>query len=419
MFEKIAKIFLIFLPLALVTGPFLPDFFISYLGLFFLFEAIKNKLWHYFNHPFFYLFISFYFYLILISFLSINPYQSLESSLFYFRFIFFVFAVILLVDRFPNLINKFSISIILTLFFVTIDAYYQHFTGINFLGMKQEAVGRLSGAFNEEYKLGSYLSRLMPFVFFYLASLKSTKNWMMWLAMFFLISIDTLIYISGERTAFFYLFLVTISIIVFTSKFKLIRLFALFATISLIISINIFYPGIKNRMIDQTINQIGLIKGNKNPTTNAVSEDIYIFSINHQAHFITAYKMFLDKPFFGHGPKKFRILCHNEKYYEHYGCASHPHNTYAQLLAETGIIGTLTILSLFLFVVYIFIRQFYSLYLIKKKQNSNYFMNDSQMCLYIAILVSLWPFIPTGNFFGNWNSIIYFLPLGFLIKIKK
>jgi hypothetical protein len=32
-----------------------------------------------------------------------------------------------------------------------------------------------------------------------------------------------------------------------------------------------------------------------------------------------------------------------------------------------------------------------------------------------AIFVTLWPIIPSGNFFNGWLNIIYYLPIGFLI----
>ena len=41
--------------------------------------------------------------------------------------------------------------------------------------------------------------------------------------------------------------------------------------------------------------------------------------------------------------------------------------------------------------------------------------SDFQICLYAAILITLWPFVPTGNLFHNWLNIIYFLPIGFLL----
>jgi len=48
--------------------------------------------------------------------------------------------------------------------------------------------------------------------------------------------------------------------------------------------------------------------------------------------------------------------------------------------------------------------------LFQKKLDLNYFQIGS----YVAILISLWPFVPTGSFFNNWLSIIYFIPVIFI-----
>ena len=70
-----------------------------------------------------------------------------------------------------------------------------------------------------------------------------------------------------------------------------------------------------------------------------------MFSPIHQSHFISAYRMFIDNPIFGHGPKTFRILCSHEDYnYDVNSCSTHPHNTYVQLLAETGLVGVMFVL---------------------------------------------------------------------------
>ena len=87
---KLNIFILCLIPIALTTGPFLPDLFISILGLstiYFLFSNEFNfRLLK--NHITIFLFV-FYFYLLIISFFSDNILLSLESSLFYFRFIFF------------------------------------------------------------------------------------------------------------------------------------------------------------------------------------------------------------------------------------------------------------------------------------------------------------------------------------------
>ena len=81
-----------------------------------------------------------------------------------------------------------------------------------------------------------------------------------------------------------------------------------------------------------------------------------------------------------------------------------------QLLAETGIIGTLPVIFLFLYICYVFIRQIYSNYFTKYN-----FYDDHLICLYIALFVTVWPFMPSQNIFNNWTSILYYLPIGFIL----
>ena len=89
--KKIQKYSFILLPFFLITGPFLSDLSIVIIGLVYLFIFIREKLYKNINHNYLiYIFSFFYFYLILCSLLSSNILLSLESSLFYFRFIFFV-----------------------------------------------------------------------------------------------------------------------------------------------------------------------------------------------------------------------------------------------------------------------------------------------------------------------------------------
>ena len=52
-------------------------------------------------------------------------------------------------------------------------------------------------------------------------------------------------------------------------------------------------------------------------TYNQITENKTFFtSYRHLLHYKTAYSMFLDKPFIGHGLKSFRYLCSNPKYFD-------------------------------------------------------------------------------------------------------
>ena len=72
-------------------------------------------------------------------------------------------------------------------------------------------------------------------------------------------------------------------------------------------------------------------------------------------------------------------------------------------------------LVLFIIISIKLFKIFINKYIFKKKSKiSNY-----KISLLIAFFVTLWPIVPSGNFFNNWLNILYFFPLGFYLeKIK-
>ena len=126
--------------------------------------------------------------------------------------------------------------------------------------------------------------------------------------------------------------------------------------------------------------------------------------------------MFFHKPIIGNGPKMYRNLCSDQEFFyvsentKLNTCSSHPHGTYPQLLAETGVIGTLPVILFFCYVMYLLLNHLYSK--LKKNQIK---LTNYQICILVTIFLTLWPIIPSGNFFGSWLSTIYYLPIGFLL----
>lgn len=160
-----------------------------------------------------------------------------------------------------------------------------------------------------------------------------------------LILSEVLIFLSGDRTAFFYINLSAIFVILFSQKlFKLILLI-LISSIFLLLIISFVKPTAKERMFDQTINQMNLFNSNSN-----ISEKKYIFSKQHTHHYISAYRMYLDHKIFGVGIKNFRKFCDHPKYEaSSLSCSTHPHNTYIQILSELGLVGFVFVLIIFFF----------------------------------------------------------------------
>ena len=386
----------------LIWGPFFPDLIVSVISLFFIFHVIKNKNFHFFFIIPLILFFIFSIYCILISFFVAKDMMlSLQSSLFFFRIGVFSCFIWYLIDKDKNILNYFYYALILCFISIVVDGYYQFFTGSNLLGYKISEE-RVSSFFGDELIMGSYLSRLFPLLFA-LFVIKKKLKFEIYLIGFLFVLVEVLIYLSGERTAFFFLNLSTIFIIVLIKKFQLFRLVTLLIAVACILFLSINSPNLSNRMFKQPAQQIGLIESTSTPV---------IFSIDHDSHYRTAYEMFKDKPITGHGPKMFRILCQDNKFAVGLSpCSSHPHNFYVQLLAETGIVGFIFLFSFLGYVIFISLFQFKSLIF---KQNRP--LTDYQVCLLAGIFISLWPISPNGNFFNNWLMIVYCLPIGFYLQ---
>ena len=122
--DKYPSILLYLLPVALVTGPFIADLFLSLIALYFLIISLKKKLFSYYKNLFVYIFLFFYFYLLLRSFFSEDIYYSLRGCLFYFRYLFFTLSVFYLFNNVPNLARNLGVSIFFTLIIVGLDGYY-------------------------------------------------------------------------------------------------------------------------------------------------------------------------------------------------------------------------------------------------------------------------------------------------------
>ena len=72
---------------------------------------------------------------------------------------------------------------------------------------------------------------------------------------------------------------------------RLIPLFTLLSSVLLIVTINFIDPTAKERVFDQTFDQMNLSLFNKDYKKN---EKIYIFSKSHHEIYISSYKIFLE-----------------------------------------------------------------------------------------------------------------------------
>ena len=397
------------IPFFLITGPFLSDLSISLIGLIYLIYFFKKKDFSNFKNYYFYFFFIFWIYFLFNSLVNNINLDSLKISFFYIRYAIFVISITALLRI--NINNIFYFYYILCICFIVLicDGFFQYFIGENIFGFTSNSKFRITSFFGKEEILGSYLSRLWPIFFGLSLLLYNNKNKLFIFIIIIFILSEALVFLSGDRTAFFYINLSAIFIIIFSKKIAKLRLVTLFFSFLLIFIISIINPTAKERVFDHTLKQMGLIKEENNKENK-----IYIFSKQHTSHYKTAYKIFLDNKALGVGVKNFRNFCSNVDYFiDKNSCATHPHNYYVQLLVETGIIGLFFLVFLFFYFCKILLKHF------KYRLNGNFYFTDFEITILSGILIYLWPLVPTGSFFNNWLNIIMILNIPMLILSRK
>ena len=410
-----------FLPFTYIIGIAVTEFFVLLMILLFL--IINRNIQVYKNSIFiFFLLISFYFGI--NSIFQIYDNDLRISSIFHFRFALFSLSIFFLLEYSSSETSKSKkilMGIFMILILVILDSFLQFLSGKNIIGFEIKD-NRVSGVFDDELILGSFLLKVFPFtiwlIYFSNFEISKYKNL---LIIFFSMYIIT-VYLSGERTSLFLIFLATILFIFYLHNLRAILLksfliFLLFVMSTFITDFGKSDPF--NRIFIKTFNQITnsffltkrdiqLDKKNLGDLTKDLKKNIQIFSTDHNGHYLLAYNLFKQSPIFGKGPEGFRYYCRKVEYNSKIGmCSTHPHNIFMQLLSETGLIGIFFYLFGSIFVI-ISLSKLYKKNMDLKSKYNFYIAS-------IAIIVNFFPLVPSGNFFNNWISIISYYYIGIYI----
>ena len=159
--KKFLYILFYFVPFSLIIGTFFVNLSVVLICFLFLYSVLIEREKNFFFNKIFLYFIIWYIALLISSFFSKDPFYSLGSSLFYFRFGLFSLAIWYIIQTNNNALKYFTYSLLLAFIIVIIDGYIQYFFGQNILGYPYTN-GRLGGLFGDELILGNYLSRLYP-----------------------------------------------------------------------------------------------------------------------------------------------------------------------------------------------------------------------------------------------------------------
>ena len=389
----------------LLFARFFADLFLVTICIIFIFQSYNYRLHKYYNNFYFKFFLVFWFYLITRSIFT-KDIDSIISSFAYIRFAIFSLAVWYLLDTDKKLLNKFFKILFATFVIYIVDGYYQSIFGQDIFFIKNSDPMRVTALFGEEQILGSFFSRLFPLLvgLYFLVKKNDLNNEFVYIL--FVIFLSFLVVLTGERTALFFFVFSLLIITFFTKPFLLKKVVVLFLCLIFFFifsNIKIYKSNINNRIYYQT-------------SQNLFKNDRIHFATDvHEAHILTAYKIFIDNPLFGVGNKMFRKVCQEPSYVIYKGCTTHPHNVFFQILSELGLVGFFFYIVVLLYLIINFIKNFFD----NKKQ---YFVKNYKTCLLLCFIISLFPLAPSGNFFNNWLSIVFYFPVGFYLHyfyVKK
>ena len=225
--KKIFSIFLILLPISLISGPAIPDITITMSSIFFLIYLIyQNNIKYLYKHAWFKISVFFWCYLLFSSLFAYNVFNALSNSFIFIRYLMIPIIILYLVFE-DNFFKKFIIiTIFISILFVLFDSFYQFLNYDSFNGFKGDIFGyvpdfakynRLTGPFKDLVP-GAYISKFcfvgLVFFYFYFKNffLKNT------LIMIYLAICGYITFISGERMAFATFGLGVFIFMIFTKK---------------------------------------------------------------------------------------------------------------------------------------------------------------------------------------------------------
>ena len=389
------RTFLIFsialFPLTLLIGSSFINSSIVLIDILFLFILIKEKKLSFLKNQSFYILLFLWATLIINMLLSINIENSLSRSIGFIRFIIFIFAIKLILNKNKNDDKLIFFSWSIIFFIVTVDIIFESIFGFNTLGFKSYLPGRISSFLNDELKIGNfYFGFILLTLSFIIYTIKKEKIFL--ISLIFLIIVS---FLTGERSNFIKIFIITFLFFLIVDKTilwkKLLLFFITLALIFLTISKN---ENLKDRFYNQIF--VNLIEHNYD------IKKFFRFT-TYGAHYDTAIQIFKNHPYFGVGLKNYRIESGKAKYenpnfiFNAERKTTHPHQVHFEFLAEMGLFGYISFFVFF----FIFLRRSIKIQI----KNRNIYHLSSLL----FILVSFAPLIPTGSFFTTYGAAIFWL----------
>ena len=398
-----------FIPASIIVGPAVSLVNILLIDFSFIFLILYKKDYKFLSNK------TVKFIIFLCLYLIFNSIISKDFSMSAYRnFGFIRFGILFLAFNYffynKDFINRVLIVWILTLSILTLDTYLESILGRNILGYGEEYGRRIVSFFKDEPIVGGYINGFYLVLIGYLFYLNDKivnkyRNIILIYSIFFLIAIV----LTGERSnsikAFFGFFLFYSFNDFFKFKEKILSILLLILMFTLLLNTSDF---LKLRYSHQFFKPIisifqsnSQIQKNEISIKNKLKDNIYI------GLYQSGFDVFKKYPIFGVGNKNYRLETCSAKNITKYNCSTHPHQIYFEFLAEHGFIGSMILLFILFNLVFSKIKIILN--------SKNYL----QLGCLIFLITSFIPFLPSGAFFADYNSTIFWVNLSIMYAVEK
>jgi len=389
------------LPISIILGPAISIVNVLIISLSFLILCFFLKNYQFIKKKEILLLLVLYFYLIFNSFISLDFYSGFERNFGFLRFILLFLFVNYFFYKFEKSEKLFNLWLIIILI-VSIDIFIESIFGKNIFGFgdSHPYKNRIVSFFKDEPIVGSFIYGFsfigIGYLFNKYSEGKKSKVIIILLPLLLLTSV----LITGERSNTIKFFIGFIIFFLFPHFFtKKAKMFSVFFSIILILIIFSQSQYLKSRYVTQLTDSF---------TTEQKREEFFNKNI-YWSLYKSGINVFKNYPFFGVGNKNYRVeTCAPKKDPKtYYLCITHPHQLYIEFLSEHGFFGTIILLSILFFLIFRILG-----IIIKSK-------NYIQTGCFIYILSNFIPLLPSGSFFSDFNSTIFWINFSLMYACNK
>ena len=400
--EKSLFLFFSIIPLTIVLGPAISLINILLINLCFFIFMFYYKDYEFLKNKIVILLLLINIYLIFNSIISIDQIIGIKRNFGFLRFVIF-FIVLNYFFYYSKNPRKIFFTWFVILFIFILDVYLEFITGSNILGFGDEEGDfgpRIVSFFKDEPIAGAFIYGFSFIVVGYLFNKcsedKKNKVIILFLPLLLLISV----LITGERSNTIKLFIGFMMFFLFShflnKKIKIFSILFFVIVVSIIFSQSQY---LKLRYITQLTNHFIVEQKRKVFFKENLYFNLYKSGIN----------VFKNYPIFGVGNKNYRVeTCAPKKDPKtYYLCITHPHQLYIEFLSEHGLFGTIIFLSILFFLIFRILG-----IIIRSK-------NYIQAGCFIYILTIFIPLLPSGSFFSDFNSTIFWINFSLMYACNK